>query len=353
MENPSILTLLLTYACNLTCPFCGQNDIRKNKHLYEKQFQLSLDQVNLILDDAQRSGIRNVNLWGGEPLLHPDIFEIIKSIKKRRMRCFMVTNGTLLYKYAQDIVDSKLDFLQVSIDALKVEHDLLRKHPDLFQKIADGVQRINSIKRIFPFISSATVIMPYNIGKLDELADEVFTIGIGTMFFQLLMSYPDKTIVKYKKMLHDDYGFALEKINAIDSFRGDLMTLQDFTLGEEKINQISNKYKEKVTYPNIMNRDGYRYYLQDEGLIPYDKTDGCWSIKYKINVQPNGDVVLCPDFPDFVIGNVFTQSIAEIWRSEKRRKYIENFNHGKPLPVCFQCCQLWDKEEYGSWQGTK
>ena len=93
--------------------------------------------------------------------------------------------------------------------------------------------------------------------------------------------------------------------------------------------------------------------MQKEGPIPTSMTERCWSIDYKINVQPNGDVVLCPDLPDFVYGNVFQSSIEEIWNCEKRKKVIENFYGGNPFPICYRCCQLWDKEEFGSWKGAK
>lgn len=353
MEKPLILTLLLTYSCNLKCPFCGQNDIRRNKN-YNKSMQLTLEQVEKILDDAVAAGIRNVNLWGGEPLLHPDIFNIIKAIKKRYMRCFMVTNGVLLEKYAQEIVDSKLDFLQLSIDAPGDQHDLVRNHPGLFKKIEAGVKKINEIKRVFPMISSATVLFQGNVDKLSDLADKNLGIGIGSSFFQLLMSYPEDIIQSYKDRLVEDYGFTYDELKIIDNFEGKELSEEEYILGVNECKKMKASHGDKVTYPDIMNKvEDYKYYLQTSGSVPKDMTKGCWSINYKINVQPNGDVVVCPDFPDFVIGNVFQQSIMEIWNSKKRQKFVEDFYSGKPLPICYRCCQLWDKEDFGSWGGVR
>ena len=352
-DKPLILTLLLTYSCNLKCPFCGQNDIRRHKN-FNGSMQLSLEQVEKILNDASAAGIKNINLWGGEPLLHPDIFKIIKAVKKRYMRCFMVTNGVLLEKYAQEIIDSRLDFLQISVDAPGDEHDKVRNHAGLFRKIEAGVKLINEKKRVFPFISSATVLLPDNLNRVTEIADSNFRIGIGTSFFQLLMSYSDDVVQAYKDRLVIDYGFTYDEFRVIDNFKGEDLTIEEFKQGIEKCAQMRERYGEKVTFPNVMNdEEFYKYYMQSEGPVPVEMSKGCWSINYKINVQPNGDVVTCPDFPDFVIGNVFKQSIMEIWNSEKRKKFVADFKNGNPLTICYRCCQLWDKEDHGSWGGVR
>lgn len=353
MDQPLILTLLLTYSCNLQCPFCGQNDIRKNKKETDCT-RLSLHQVEKILDDAASCGIRNVNLWGGEPLLHPEIFDIIRAVKERYMRCFLVTNGTLLEKYAEKIIESRVDFLQLSIDAPAEGHDAVRNCPGLFRRIEAGVKKINALKRVFPIISSATVIFPGNVRELSALADSASDIGIGASFFQFLMSYTSETIEKYKCRLAEDYGFDYGNLRVIDYFEGEGLTEEEFSAAIQEGQKMKDKHGRKVTFPNILEQpEDYAYYNQTQGSFPPDKTKGCWSINYKINVQPNGDVVMCPDFPDFVVGNLFEQSIMEVWNCEKRRKFVDDFYSGNPLPVCYRCCQLWDKEDFGSWRGAK
>lgn len=355
--NPLILTLLLTYKCNLKCSFCGQNDIRRNaKSLIESgfAFTLELDQIEYILDEAEKAGIRHVNIWGGEPLLHPQIFEIISAVKKRYMRCFMVTNGTKLEEYAEEIVKSKLDFLQVSIDAEGDKHDQVRNHKGLYDKISRGVKKINAMKRIFPMISSSTVIIPENTGNLAAISNRVIEDGFNTSFFQLLMSYPQEVVEEYKQRLVEDYGFTYEDLKVISNFQGEDISYPDYLNGIEQARIMKERHGRQVTFPNIFETpEDYKVYTQTHGPFPRDKTRGCWSIDHKINLQPNGDVVLCPDFPDFILGNIFENSIMEIWQSEKRQQFLKDFYNGKPLPICYKCCQLWDKEEFGSFKGAK
>lgn len=356
-KRPLILTLLLTYKCNLKCSFCGQNNIRKNaKALSESGFKISLEleKVEYILDEAMKAGIRHVNIWGGEPLLHPQIFEIIAAVKKRYMRCFMVTNGTKLEELAESIVKSKLDFLQISVDAEGSKHDKVRSHKGLYEKIIRGVQKINDIKRIFPIISSCTVIIPDNANHLAAISDRLLSDGFNASFFQLLMSYPAEVINEYKDRLVKEYGLSYDDFHVIANFQGADLSLNEYSEGIQQAKLMKERHGKLVTYPNILeNPEDYCVYTQTQGAFPQDKTRGCWSIDHKINLQPNGDVVLCPDFPDFILGNIFKQSIMEIWFSEKRQKFMKDFYNGKPLPICYKCCQIWDKEEFGSFKGAK
>jgi radical SAM protein with 4Fe4S-binding SPASM domain len=55
-----------------------------------------------------------------------------------------------------------------------------------------------------------------------------------------------------------------------------------------------------------------------------------------IDIQPNGSVNFCTDFPDVIIGNVMENSIKEIWNSEMAQKF-RNIRNEKVLPVCVRC----------------
>ena len=69
--RPARLFLSLTGRCNWRCEGCR----------YERDFmvgeQLTLDVVKGVLEDARDAGIHRVRLYGGEPLLHPDLTEIV------------------------------------------------------------------------------------------------------------------------------------------------------------------------------------------------------------------------------------------------------------------------------------
>ena len=65
-------------------------------------------------------------------------------------------------------------------------------------------------------------------------------------------------------------------------------------------------------------------------------TNYCMNVEKLIDIQPNGNVNFCVDFPDYVIGNIKKSSIYEIWNSE-RAKLFREYRRKKQLPVCCRC----------------
>ena len=56
--------------------------------------------------------------------------------------------------------------------------------------------------------------------------------------------------------------------------------------------------------------------------------------------MPNGDVVTCRDYSDFITGNIEENSITEIWNNEKYQKFRNVLKDEKLLPICSRCCGL-------------
>ena len=56
--------------------------------------------------------------------------------------------------------------------------------------------------------------------------------------------------------------------------------------------------------------------------------------------MPNGDVVTCRDYSDYVTGNIEENSITEIWNNEKYQNFRNVLKDEKLLPICSRCCGL-------------
>ena len=89
----------------------------------------------------------NITLFGGEPLLHPACMELIRYIKKAKMHCLMITNGSLLEEFAEDIVEAGMDELNLSLDGDRELHNEIRGMPGLFEKIVNGLKKVNRVKK--------------------------------------------------------------------------------------------------------------------------------------------------------------------------------------------------------------
>jgi len=124
----SNLRVSLTPKCNLSCIYCH----REGENLPGSP--LSGAEIAEVLRVAAGFGIRSVKFTGGEPMIRPDLIEIIKSVPDG-MESSITTNGTLLAGLASDLKQAGLRRVNVSIDSL---------NPETYKKIA-GTDRLDDV----------------------------------------------------------------------------------------------------------------------------------------------------------------------------------------------------------------
>jgi len=116
--RPNSARLIITAKCMFRCQMCTfwQED---------KYPDLSLDTVKYWIKELADFGIKEIDLGGGEPLMRPDVNEIIKEVKTRGMKCGLTTNGWLIGGGVLPFPD--IDYCEVSLDGAKPEtHDKIR-----------------------------------------------------------------------------------------------------------------------------------------------------------------------------------------------------------------------------------
>ena len=128
----SNLRISLTSKCNLSCIYCHREGEKAPKE------PLSAAEIAEILRVAAHFGIRSVKFTGGEPMLRPDLLEIIKSVPAG-MESSITTNGTLLAGLAADLKHAGLRRVNVSIDSLN--HETYKKitGTDKLDAVLDGI----------------------------------------------------------------------------------------------------------------------------------------------------------------------------------------------------------------------
>jgi len=134
-KAPVIAGHKLLYRCNLECkmcPFWRRED--------EKLLGLA-DEIR-IMEALARAGVSFLGFEGGEPLLRPDVGEILREAHTR-FHTSLVTNGWLLEHRLPEIADH-LDLLFVSLDGIGDTHDRLRGIPRSFERAVRGMRASRS-----------------------------------------------------------------------------------------------------------------------------------------------------------------------------------------------------------------
>ena len=130
--------------CNLSCAYCNEyDDVSK---------PVPLDEMIRRIDHLARLGTSIITISGGEPLLHPDLDDIIARIRHHGRMAGMITNGYLLMpERIQRLNKAGLDHLQISIDNVQPDEiskkslKVLDKKLEFLAEHADFHVNINSV----------------------------------------------------------------------------------------------------------------------------------------------------------------------------------------------------------------
>ena len=125
-------------SCNLNCYYCNPQDNNKKCQAINI---LSVKKVLCIVRAATRLGITHFRLTGGEPLLHPQIDEMVSQIKKipSVRSVSLTTNAVLLAQHAKQLKEAGIDSINVSLDTIDAsEYEHITKKP-LLHKVEHGI----------------------------------------------------------------------------------------------------------------------------------------------------------------------------------------------------------------------
>src|SRR5262249_54228896 len=108
-KHPFLVHIIPMRRCNLACGYCNEfDDVSK---------PVPLEEMKRRLDLLADMGTSIITISGGEPLMHPELEEVIRHIRKRGMIAGMITNGFLLSKdRIRSLNEAGLEHLQISID---------------------------------------------------------------------------------------------------------------------------------------------------------------------------------------------------------------------------------------------
>lgn len=161
----------LTRNCNLNCLHCrARSDSGPHGN------ELDLPACKRIIDEILAFSSPTVILTGGEPLLRPDIFEIIEYGRTKGLRMVMAINGTLLTPAkARRLKDAGIIRISMSLDGKDaLSHDGFRQVEGSFQSVMAAAAMLREVD--LPFQINTTVTR-MNLSDLDEIRHLVRQIG--------------------------------------------------------------------------------------------------------------------------------------------------------------------------------
>ncbi len=179
---PLVLMLEPLHACNLTCSGCGR--IREYQDSVSKM--LSLEECLNASDDCQAPV---VSICGGEPLLYPQIKELVEELLARKRVVYLCTNGQTLKEKISIFKPHPYFNINVHLDGLATTHDLIVEKKGAYQKAVAGIKA--ALRQGFTVCTNTTVYKQTNSAELKAFIEDVKNLGVHGILISPSYSYED------------------------------------------------------------------------------------------------------------------------------------------------------------------
>ncbi len=358
--NPQLrqLTIFPSEICNYRCSFChiwGDTGWALKEPQRVIREQLDIEVLKRFIDQVAQTGNKvGAILTGGEIMLYRHFEELVSHLRSRKMNVYVNTNGSLMKNRLPFLIENTV-VVNVSIDGPEEYHDAIRGKGS-FRTICDNIEALMAEKKrrkkMFPFVSVNMVLSTSNyhsarsfIPALRERFKDYTVVlhdtknpwqrrrDLSVNFSPLLYTTPERGQAYADQMKeHLDchvspawQGFVEESIPIdTEALKRDLQAIW----AEEGVD-----YSEYV--------DIHDYYTDIDNVFGRSKCVAPW---HELIIRRTGDVYPCVDLPDYKLGNIYENSLEEIWQGERAvrfRDYLLNDN----LMMCNRCTRLFADPE--------
>ena len=296
---PYYVSAELTKKCDLRCVHCyaeaGPPDVD----------ELSTERWFDILDEFCNLGTLTVNLTGGDPLAHPDFFNVLDFCEGK----FHVIVSTSGYRIDEDTARKLshytcIETIQVSLDGPDPKtHNAIRGKKDSFERAVTAIQLLSDLETE---IHIAMVVLPLNEDKIEE------------------------TILLAKQLGADVFGAG--KIYSMGRAKGKYpLSVEKMIALDKKVTELSQKYSDETFVvrrrdPNVLPHSGED--MSPNDIILYGDAlikavgGNCGAGYRSLFIQSDGNVIPC-GMLDFSLGNVAEMSVTDVLKTPAIQAFRE------------------------------
>lgn len=341
--KPNLMTINITSRCNLRCAMCmqprgeasGDDD---SPFLRAGKAELTTEQWIEVIDQA-KSARPAFYFSGGEPLLYRGIDDLLAHIKSQGLIAALVTNGTLLEKHAEKLVEIGVDNVTISLDGPEDLHDNIRGVAGTFQRARRGIEALFAARKekgvAYPKVKVNCVILPLNITRLLEVYKVASQMGIEEINLQHPMFDSAKNVQRHNRIMARTFGKDFEETasKGEGEFYESRLSEADFQQLEMALDAIMRQPSPlpRVTFfPEVKRADWRGYYLD----MDYPFSQRCRAIWTNMRLLADGSFEPCLHYH---VGNVTEQPLWELWNDPKARRFRRQLAKGL-FPACARCC---------------
>lgn len=310
-QRPMNVVFSLESACNLHCIQC---DIWRTRKVTLKTTLSQKKQIiNKLVDWL---GPFTLNIFAGEPLIHPQLFDLLAYCSQHSVKTIITTNGTVLTdQMIRRLIEVGLTAMFVSLDGTTAQaHDYIRGVKGTFDKVVRGVGTMVRMrgKRTYPKIVIESLIMSKNIHEVALLPRLAQSLGAQGVVFQPVVSKYGFGSAVYRKNWHKSADSLLP--NTQDA----KIAIASLIAQKREGISILNSY-EHLERANLYFRDPDQF-VRDTSCLAHNN----------FAISEDGTVYLC--YAQRPIGNAFSDDLGLLWNSfqaldvRKKNRFCSTIN---------------------------
>jgi hopanoid biosynthesis associated radical SAM protein HpnH len=166
---PTVLMLEPLYTCNLACLGCAVE-----RHTGKLKDRLPVEKC---LEAARVTEVPTVALCGGEPMIYPELPELLEGLFAMGKHVILCTNALLLdKKLFPHVPPNKKLFVNVHLDGLQKTHDYVCNREGVFDKAIEMVKE--SKERGYLTLTNTTVFKETDVDEVEELCELLTELGV-------------------------------------------------------------------------------------------------------------------------------------------------------------------------------
>lgn len=278
----------MTAACNLRCIHCHASGGKPAED------ELTTDEAKNLLDQlAEVEEFRMMAFTGGEPLVRPDLFELLAYSKSLGFANTLATNATLIDKsVAQSLRSYGVVIAAVSLDGFDAAtHDIVRGLPGSFEAALEGIRALRKAGILLHINITA---MEYNMDEMNRLLALVEELGAG-----ILLMYQLVPVGRGRRI-----GKAALDLNA------NAKLIRFMARAQRTAQAVMEPVAGPQYWPFLLHQAG----IKQGTLLRLAETvfHGCSAGRGFVYIKPNGEVWPCP-FIETSCGNIRDTPFKTIW----------------------------------------
>ena len=318
--SPLAVAWYVTHACPEQCDFCNVSRALEVEYPH-LELSKACDVVDRVINSTQVFA-----LGGGEPMAYPHIVPLIKHIKSRNGRVFIVTSGTTLSRSkAKELCAADPEMLMFSMLGDEKTHDMRMGRAGAFQRL------ISSIQTVLEFRVNSRVILNCAIGPLDtDSIPQVINIsknlGVDALRFSWLsfMTDSENSVEPVAEPYHIVEPGTVNSSEWLNGF-------QRLSKLRKHIGKAENGFVQFL--PHLSDSELRNWFL-GAGV-----SRTCLSLWHTLFLRPDGTIVPCGHMQSTHLGNIQSQSLESIWNGETLSS-LRLSQRQNPFQMCGRCCKI-------------